>query len=590
MLGRICSDYTAKSTGFSGNNGFDKVFGSKKLTIGYETLRKKPVIEIAGLDIVTMIVPRTAIDSMQNLVYGAESFFREVTGMVCNPFLPGIISNRMTAKKGYAGLYADSSTIKTLSEAWHASGGSEFVHDNPSAKYNFNVVKNYVKTVLGRSEGLVGDREWVRLPEKQQNRLSRRLAAVILAGEGKDKKKVAKLLEKSAEEFTNITGAAGLIKVNISSEGIRTDINKLVRDTVQLGKQVFTKNPAGEIEKITNNLCEFSRKRTLWGVGITLAVGSCLQYINKTITKKRTGSAEFCAYKNFGKHECENYPSKNNKKKSSNLLLNKIVATGVMAGIMLGSMGAFGKNGFLQKGGLKNLMQKLELKDRFAHLDIVKLTYGTILMGRLLASRDNQELGATARRDYAGFLNWLVLGAFVSKGVAHFADKSLLNMSGPIKGENFMKTASNWISNVSLKTHSEVKAMTKNLSEPERIRKLAKLNAATSAGLLWSMFALGVGMPMLNNYLINKARKKQMQEQKENAVNIPDIQKAEKPEEHFVKTVNFTNKSDDKGLNNKFTGNSSLLINKVNFSDENKALYDNFFIFQTAKKPSASGL
>ncbi len=114
-----------------------------------------------------MIIPRTAIDSMQNLFYGAESFFREVTGMLCNPFLPGIISNRMTAKKGYKGLYADSSTIKTLSDAWQNSGGNEFVHDNPSApKPTLSSKKNYVKTVLDNSEGLVGDREWKKLPEK----------------------------------------------------------------------------------------------------------------------------------------------------------------------------------------------------------------------------------------------------------------------------------------------------------------------------------------------------------------------------------------------------------------------------------------
>lgn len=588
MLGRIGSDYTAKKhTGFSANSNFDKVFGAKPLTKGYETLRKKPVIEIAGLDIVTMIIPRTAIDSMQNLFYGAESFFREVTGMLCNPFLPGIISNRMTAKKGYKGLYADSSTIKTLSEAWQNSGGNEFVHDNPSAaKTNFKVVKNYVKTVLDNSEGLVGDREWKKLPEKQQNRLSRRLAAIILTDENKNRGKIVKLLEKSASEYTNASGAAGSIKVNIGS-GINTDINKLLRDVIQVGKQVFTKNAPDKISKITDDLCKFSKKRTLLAVGATVIFGSCLQYVNRTITKMRTGNAEFCGYTNFGKHECEN---KENDKKSSNLLFNKIAATAVMAGIMLGSMGAFGEKGFFKKGGIKNLVQKLELKDRFAHLDVVKLTYGSVLMGRLVASRDNQELGATARRDYAGFLNWLVLGAFVSKGVAHITDKSLLNMSGPIKAESPLKTVANWINNVSLKTHSEVKAMTQNLSEPERLAKLAKLNAATSAGLLWSMFALGVGMPMLNNYLINKARKKQIEEQLKHGKDNINIQTAKNNEDYFAKKINFSERDNNKTANRAIPENNSLLIDKISFSEQNKVLFDDFFIFQTSKKPSASNL
>ena len=546
MSGRINSDFNPKKNTYlyESANIFTKVFGSKNLTSGFETLKKRPVMEVAGLDITTMIIPRTIIDLRQNITYGAEAAFRELSCLIANPFLVGIISNKITAAKGYPKLYANSATIKSLSTAWKEAGGSRFNHENPKSKENFEIVRNYVKTVLNNSEGLVGNGEWKKLSEKQQKRFATRLAVIMTADEKKNSKKIAKLLDKLAENFTNDTGAASSIRVKVG-EGFNTDIDKLFRDMTHVGRQVFTKTASGNLDSVIEKICKLSRIRTLVALGITLVAGSSLQYINKTITRLRTGSSEFCAYNDFGK---KNSIHQKDKNKSSKFLLNKILAVSGMAGIMLASMGAFGKKGFFRRGGLKTLMQNLELKDRFAHLDVIKLTYGTILMGRLATARDQQELNATARRDYAGFLNWLVFGGFVAKGVAHLFDKSLINIDGPVKGRNFFETAKNWISNVSLKTPGEVKAMIKNLSEKEKIAKIAKHNGAAAAGLLWSMFALGIGMPLLNNYIINKSREKQQKSQKQE-----------------IKPVTKNDRQNSETFGNQTIKNRDFSINNVDF-------------------------
>ncbi len=75
----------------------------------------------------------------------------------------------------------------------------------------------------------------------------------------KNRNKIAKLLENQPLNYTNASGAAGSIKVNIGS-GINTDINKLLRDVVQVGKQVFTKNAPIKSVKLPTTSVNFPKK------------------------------------------------------------------------------------------------------------------------------------------------------------------------------------------------------------------------------------------------------------------------------------------------------------------------------------------
>jgi hypothetical protein len=248
--------------------------------------------------------------------------------------------------------------------------------------------------------------------------------------------------------------------------------------------------------------------------------------MNTAITKWRTGKSGFTGYKDFNETEPGEIKTKNLKTK-------KLLATAGMTAMMLASIGAFskGKKGLFSKGGLKRFGEKLELKDKFAHMDVVKLVYASILSGRFMAARDNNELKVSIARDYTGFLNWLVLGCVVAKGAAYLSDKSksLTNIDGPIKAQNPLKTAKNFLENVSMKTVSERKFLTKNLSESQKTLTAAKHNGSKLIGLAYAMIALGIAVPLLiNKYIINDPRKNKKDEKEGNVYGL-SLNKSNQP-------------------------------------------------------------
>ena len=139
-------------------------------------------------------------------------------------------------------------------------------------------------------------------------------------------------------------------------------------------------------------------------------------------------------------------------------------------------------------------------------------------------------------KDTLGFMNLLVLGALVTKGVARAFDKSLINV-GKESSKNFFK----WLTNSSLKTRDEVlyselkkkgietvkngkelpfKELIK-LADKSTKGKLRALNIAQLAGYLYSGLVLGVGVPKLNIYMTNKSEAKRKAKLAEKEIQQP---------------------------------------------------------------------
>lgn len=146
--------------------------------------------------------------------------------------------------------------------------------------------------------------------------------------------------------------------------------------------------------------------------------------------------------------------------------------------------------------GLKkpaDLVRKLEFDGPATGGNAIKTIYGTLILGRIFASKDSTELRETNVRDYLGFLNWLVLGGFVSKGVAQALDpkqKNLFNISK--KGSGI----THWLKNVSLKSQKEIIAQGGNVK-----KNLRNLNIAQISGIAYSAIMLGVLLPKLNIWM-----------------------------------------------------------------------------------------
>ncbi len=505
---------------FKGNLLVD-AFGSNHITKGFEWLKKRPVIEIAGIDAVTMIIPRTLVDLGQNAIYACETFAREFIPMLPNPFMPGLVGNFMRKMKGYEGLYANSSTMRVLHEGWKKAGGEAFDPNNPSRK----IIENYVKTVFANTEGLAGKKNNA-ITGKALDDISKRLTDLILNRKNMPKADYKKAFDNAVEGYTKATGAASSVDLKLGKEVISTSSERLARDTVDVAEQIFTKAPK-KAGSVIDDLEKFAQKTTAIAVGSSIALGASVQKMITMVTEKVTGVEGFTGYKDAGTDEAKKAAARNREeqnieskeeeiKEQKDLATKKALAIAGMGALMLATMGAFSKKGLLKKDGLKQFAKNLELKDPWAHMDIIKLVYGSILMGRFVAARDETELKTSVVRDYAGFLNWLVLGGVVAKGIAHTSEKltgaKLVNISGPIKDKNIFKTAKNWLENVSVKSISERKAMESLSKFPKPKLSAALHNGAMIGGLAYALFAIGYGVPkLINKFIIDKSREKQIE-------------------------------------------------------------------------------
>jgi len=487
------------------------LLSNKMVVSGLECVKNNPAVEVSAMDTTTMIAPRTYVDSKQNPVYGFETFCRETFPMLFNPFGPGIIAAVMMSSKGYKGVSAGKDTLQSLHKAWNDSGGTDFkLNGTPEEKKQ--IVQNYARKVLENATGTAKNRAFINLGKTELDEFSSKLAELIL--QDKDKKTVKTTLSDIAEKYTLKTGAASSLEVKLHPKHkFSSDISVLLDDIFSVGKKVFTQAEPKALQDKVEDLVKFSKNKSGWAAGISVAGMVCLPPLTNAITRWRTGSCGYCAYQDFGKKD-NNMQKDSQKKDNFAVLRAKAIGVGLIGTIMLTTMGAFKKGeGFFIKGGLKNFVNKIELKGKSAHLDLIKLIYGVGLLARVISSRDEQEAKVTTLRDSCGFLNWLVLGGFVTKGVAHLADKkngSFMNITGPIKDKSVLKTAFNWLNNVSIKTHSEMRTMNQGLPEAQGRKNMAIHTAAILAGYAYSLITLGIGMPVLSNYLTNKAREKQL--------------------------------------------------------------------------------
>ena len=107
-----------------------------------------------------------------------------------------------------------------------------------------------------------------------------------------------------------------------------------------------------------------------------------------------------------------------------------------------------------------------------------------------------RKLRETNVRDYLGFLNWLVLGGFVAKGVGQILDpkqEKLFNISNKGKG------IKHWLKDISLKSQKEILAHGGNVKS-----NLRKLNIAQMSGIAYSTIMLGVLLPKLNIWMTRR--------------------------------------------------------------------------------------
>ena len=311
-----------------------------------------------------------------------------------------------------------------------------------------------------------------------------------------DSKKLLNIIE------LRLTNALGADKVTAGGK-FSTTMHNLLRDTVDLGKDVFA-NTKINTAKALAKIAKINKIKSIGALSLASGLGLINQYVNRKITEKRTGTQGFVGDSDY-QNQIKN--KKSTKDKSAKFILEKVVASLGMAAMAIAVM---------KIKSPKDFLKKLEFTGPVTSGNAIKTVYASTLIGRFLASDNRDELVETTTRDYLGFLNWLVFGGFAAKGVANLLDRkreNLFNISGETRGVR------NWLNNLSLKSHNEIAAKGSKFAKSN----MWKLNVAHGAGLAYSTIALGVLLPKLN-ILINKTRKKHRAQQTQNQALQPTQQ------------------------------------------------------------------
>lgn len=482
------------------------------------------------VDLCSMVIPRTTVDfvnrgpeagtetarreSMGTINHASIGLYGTAAGMALASML-----NKQYGVKAHK-IFANDGTIDILSKYWSEARKSS---DEPQ-KYVKAYTDKVVENIKLFNTDTNTDTGFVNLSKEAQKTVSEALTdklinspnqtidkdfakylqSVIVSDTGAESKVVLEGFSKQADNsLKTLLGNLYNVSKTFMSEKV---------DTVFKSSDVVAENP------FIKGLKSLNLRRSIAGLGIAAAIGMSTQPINMYLTKKKTGSDGFVGVPGREKDN-----------------------TGGFKMMKLGSAAAF-TAAALSTITTKpsKLLSKLQFQGVIPTVSQLKLVYGLTIASRLLAARDKDELRESMVKDSLGFLNLLVLGTLVTKGIARACDKSLVNVTKD-GSKNFFK----WLTNSSLKTRDEVLLSSLKQQGIETVKdgkalpfkelvkladkttkgKLRVLNIAQLAGYIYSGVVLGIGVPKLNIYMTNKSeakRKAKLAEaEKNNAQNVP---------------------------------------------------------------------
>lgn len=457
--------------------------GMGALSNALYTLGNNDMLNASFVDVFAMDTPRTIVETKyRGKQAGIEMGFREYTGTFIAEFSAAVfavLASKLISKKL-------NPQVKVNSGSWITNNGLEVLDD--IYKKSDKTPKGYVSKVLNSLSGVVGaqKKNFADLDKEKTTSIVEKLTDLIT--NDKDKKAGKKELNEVQNEIIKLLGADNNITVKSGDKELSSNLTHTLRDIVDSGKNIFFNEAKQESGQILSKLRKMNNLRL--GIAIPLSMGLAItnQYINRYLTKKRTGIDNFVGENGYQ----NNVKSQKEKGKEKGLWLKKLISAGVFVLMLTKVMG-------VKKPA--DLVKKLEFDGPATSGNAIKTIYGTLILGRIFASKDSTELRETNVRDYLGFLNWLVLGGFVAKGVGQMLDptqKELFNITKEGKG------VKHWLQNVSLKSQKEIIAQGGNVKS-----NLRKLNIAQMSGIAYSAIMLGVLLPKLNIWMTRHSGKKQ---------------------------------------------------------------------------------
>lgn len=490
----------------------------------------------ASVDLFSMVIPRTAVDFTRGPDAGVETARREfssafndaaigVYGMIAAAALAVGVNNKFGVKAHK--MFISGDMLDILGQTWQ----------NKKAVTNEKTLHGFLTHVVSEAKGfnpninleeVKNTNGWVGIDLETQKKVVGKLQEGIL-NLPEDKKAYK---EFKAHVKALIVGSTGvesefkleqkIINKKTSKEEIQkatASVDDLIDNIYKSAKTFMSKKVAEEFKpgaKTADNafikgMKNLNQRTALLGLALSLIVGLSIQPLNVYLTKKKTGKTGFVGVEGKEGDKTEGFNT---------------LKFGVGALAILGALATISTKP-------SEILKKIQFKSLYPTLDQFKLVYGTTIASRIFAARDKNELRETTTKDSMGFINWLILGGFVSKLTAMGFEKLPMFEKN---GEKFLKHNAKENGNPrwrfitgSVVTREEVlhtalkkagiATIDKNgiaLTFKEMLEKAPKeaktklkyLTFVQLAGYLYSGLVLGVGMPKFNIAMTKLAEKK----------------------------------------------------------------------------------
>ena len=480
-------------------------------------LATNPVWGATATDVGFMGTPTTSMEIYRRgWGYGFEAGFREYTSTLNDASVglyglgAGTIIAGMLTKDGITNpqrIFASHESVDVHSEKWKANGGNvdKYINDYVESIRGFNPTseradaKGYVGVAEDCKQDIINDMKSLATDEmdaKQRKVVTNRLNARLVEA----------------------TGAESELMVKHGDKVVSSSVTTVTDDFYRMTKALKETGNVSNVDKFVTTLKRFGKGRALLGLGAAMGISTCFQPINVWMTKKRTGSDS------FGGDETRS------KDTSVSFKLKKLASMAAMAGTMLVTL----------KAKPSQFLDRMLFKGTAPTIDQFKGLYGITILSRMWMGRDNDELREIDIKSILGYLNWLVLGNFVEKGVTmamedknnpilrynkenskngflykHFGEKidKFFNSNLTSRREIVTEALKNEGISV-VNADGSAKKMKQLLKDFETItnpvaKKNLKLKTmAQLAGYLYSGVVLGAGVPYLNISVTNKVTAK----------------------------------------------------------------------------------
>ncbi len=463
------------------------------------------MVNAVGLDVGAMVIPRAYYDTKNRNQYaGTETFFREISGTFINCLAAGIFAKwiaRFMANRGDVKInpnnWFSKDSMDTLQAAWNGDTKKyvKNVFENISGRDGHKI--NEFKNINWKKVDWIDEEKWnnIKWKDKQYKNIQNKLTSKdgfidtmskIIEDKSiaeADKNHVLSIMEK---RLTNALGAERDIELNIKGNKLSARLDNILRDTHDMGKDVFGINRGKDAKKILDRISKVNKTKAFGAIAGASILGLTNQFINRKITEKRTGKKGFVGEVDFTS------TFRGETKKDNLLLVKKLGASALMIGMVTSVMGV--KN-------LKQFTKKLEFTGPITSGNAIKTVYAANIVGRFMAADNGTELRESMTRDYLGFLNWLVFGGFAAKGVANLLDKQGKNLFNYSKEGKGLK---HWLNDMTLKSHNEIASKGREFAK----KNIWKVNLAQAAGIAYSAITLGILLPMMNAKITEHKSKK----------------------------------------------------------------------------------